>query len=285
MPRQPSRRTAIWAVSIAVVLGGAVGVVLRLPREGPRAAKPLRVSLFVDPAQVVQRSRLRFSYDPPEALSALRREEGLDDVVAGAESDGEAWRRLMEWTSAQWTYGRPDPYPPPDARIILRDIRSGFTGGFCAQYCFVLVQAIQSFGVPARLVTITGHEVAEAWLPDEGRWVMLDPSYRLQVTDLRDRTLNALEIRRAVEGGEPLTFTAGHRAPSSVEEYAARFLSFAVWLRDDFVSRPMNFADFDRYRVWFDPPADAALSPRSLRTDLAEDLYGEPVGWAAELSP
>jgi hypothetical protein len=265
----------VLVIVAAVVVFGLFGA-RRVARDrAPEqvAAPPVRVPLFVEPTAVDHDSRFRFTFDPQEVLQPLRLEERLDDVVAGATSDREAFRRLMDWTGDQWRLGTPNPYPPPDARIILRDIRSGFTGGFCAQYCFVLIQSIQSFGVPARMVTITGHEVVEAWLRDERRWVMLDPTYRAQVVDEHDRPLAAIEIRRRLEQNETLAVTDGHRLPESDVSYLARYRSFAVWIRNDLVSRPMNFNDFDRYRVWFDPPDPGALPPESLATSLESDLY------------
>jgi hypothetical protein len=273
--RGVTRGQAALVIVAALVLFGLFGA-RRVARDrAPEqiASPPVRVPLFVEPAAVDHDSRFRFTFDPPEVLAPLRLEEGLDEVVAGSSSDLEALSRLMAWTADQWELGTPNPYPPPDARIILRDIRSGFTGGFCAQYCFVLLQAAQSFGVPARMVTIIGHEVVEAWLRDQGRWVVLDPTYLLQVVDGEGRPLNALEIRRRLERGEALTVTDGHRLPESESDYRARYRSFAVWIRNDFISRPMNFTDFDRYRVWFDPPDPGALPPESLVTSLETDLY------------
>jgi hypothetical protein len=235
--------------------------------------------LFIDPQRVEHRSRLQFSFDPPELLAALRAEERLDDHVTGSRSDQEAWARLMVWTRAQWQPGRPDPYPPPDARIILRDVRADATGGFCAQYCFVLAQAIQSFGVPARLVTVVGHEVVEAWLRDERRWVMFDPTYRLQVAESSGRRLSALEVARAAAAGEALEFTAEDLAQEAPEAYARRFLELAVWLRNDFVGAPMNFADFDRYRAWFDPAGSPGSAVGGLRTPHELDLYPDGARW------
>ncbi len=285
MQRTVSRRQVVLVVGLAVVAFGVAGAIRVLGHRPPRvqASPPVRVPLFVDPSAVDHQSRFRFTFDPAEVLAALRHQEHLDDVVAGARSDREAFRRLMEWTHEQWQLGTPNPYPPPDALIILRDIRAGFTGGFCAQYCFVLVQAIQSFAIPARMVTITGHEVVEAWLRDEGRWVMLDPTYRLQVVDAGGRPLNALEIRRRVERGEALAVTADHRLPEAEARYLERYRRFAVWLRNDHISRPMNFTDFPRYLVWFDPPDDAGRAPESLVTGFAEDLY--PAGERAEPAP
>jgi hypothetical protein len=273
---KPTRELVLAVILAAVVLAGLVAVVRVQRTEGPTPERtPLTVPLFLSPDDVVHGSRLVFTIDPPEVLAPLREAEGLDEVLAGADSDQEAWRRIMAWVRVQWEPGRPDPYPPADARIILRDIRSGFTGGFCAQYSFVMVQAIQSFGVPARLVTITGHEVLEAWLHDQRRWVMFDPTFELQVMDANGRTLNAMEIRRAVEAGRPVTLTEHHRAEESVDSYAGRYRRFAVWTRNDFVSRPMNFIDFDRYRVWFSPDDSTGLPAESLRTSFEVDLYPE----------
>jgi len=275
MQQSVGRRQAVLVVALAVAgfgIAGAIRVVgQRLTPVQPEP--PVRVPLFVDPAAVDHASRFRFSFDPPEALAALRRQERLDELVAGSASDREALRRLMEWTGDQWALGVPSPYPPPDAQVILRDIRAGFTGGFCAQYCFVLTQAIQSFGIPARLVTITGHEVVEGWLRDEGRWVLLDPTYRLQVVYAAGRPLDALEVRRGVERGDAVAVTAGHRLPEAEAAYLARYRRFAVWLRNDLVSRPMNFTDFARYLVWFDPPDESGRAPESLVTTFAADLY------------
>ena len=274
----PWLAAALMIVAAVAVFGGLGLSRLTKPVEGigPSSAEPpVTVHLFVPPEEVDHGSRFHFSFDPPEVLVPLRMGEGLDGVVAGSATYEEAWRRLMDWTAEQWEQGVPDPYPPPDATVVLRDIRSGFTGGFCAQYCVVLVQAIQSMGAPARYVTIEGHEVVEAWLADEQRWVTFDPTYRLQIFDSTGRSLNALEIRRLVEEGASGTMelSAGHRLPEAVEQYLDRYRDFAVWIRNDLVSRPMNFSDFDRYRVWLAPNELLQTPSASLITTVEEDLY------------
>lgn len=244
-----------------------------------QAPEPLMaIHLFADPADVRHFSRFQSVYENPAALQDFRRQEGLDQIVAGAAGDEESFRKLMRWVRDQWEPGRPDPYPPPDARIILRDIRNGVTGGFCAQYCVVLLQAIGSFGAPARCVTLEGHEVIEAWLRDEKRWVIFDPFNDLQVFDGGGRSLSALEIwEKTVENPSALTVSPDHRCSEASSTYFDRYRRFAVWLRNDFVSQPMNFTDFDRYRVWYDPAGIGSEPSTSLRTPFAEDLYPERI--------
>jgi len=250
------------------------------------APDPLDLYRVIDPATVDHQSRFHFTFDTPKGLAPLRREESLDEVVGGGPLDQEKLLRLMRWTRAQWEPGRPDPYPPFDAREILDLIRSGRTSGFCAQYAFVLVQAIQSFGVPARGVTITGHEVIEAWLVNEERWVMLDPHHELVVLDKDGRMLSALEIRLAGRQGRSLRMLEGHSYPGTRAEYLNRYRRLAIWLRNDHVSRPMNYMDLERYRVWFNPGRDNAfISPASLVTVFAGDLYPEGSFREAESEP
>jgi len=257
-------------------------LILLFPFLGACPAKPppdsgSPIHLFVPPDSVHHRPRFCFSYEKARDVQDLRQQEKLDLLLDGAETDMDIGRRLMHWTSKQWEAGRPDPYPPPDARIILRDIRSGFTGGFCAQYAAVFVQAAASFGIPARFVTLLGHEVAELWLRDERRWVLFDPTSDLQILDSEERALNAGEVHAALQDGTKLHFSPGHHCRLDIDGYTRRFEHFAVWIRNDLRAHPLNFGDFDRYRLWFDPEGNLSIPLQSLKTPFLEDLYAPPV--------
>lgn len=234
------------------------------------------IHLFVDPAAVEQYSRFSFRYEKAGEAAALRREENLDDIVAGAGSDQQRCELLMHWVRKQWELSRPDPYPPPDARIILRDIRSGLTGGFCGQYTVVLVQAAASFGMPARFVTLYGHEVTEIWLRDENRWILFDPYNDMTVADEGGNLLNAGQIHAAVADGRTLQFSEPNSLAESPEDYLNHYHDFAVWIRNDLLAHPMNFSDFDRYRVWYDPDGKLNIPLQSLKTPYLLDLYQPP---------
>lgn len=277
--RVPSSVTVCVIVAACVVFGVVGFIRFERPLPGPGASSEvnrMRIPLWVTPESVIHDPAPRFAFDPPSVLQELRKWERLDSVVAGASTPEEVVRRLMHWTREQFEPGRPDPYPPPDALVILRDVRAGRTGGFCAHYCFVLLQACGSFGIPVRMATVRGHEVAEAWLEDEQRWTLVDPMYALQVVDERGRSLSALEIRDARQDPDRLTLTSGHRYPEDVGHYARRFDVLAVWIRNDFISRPVNFADFPRCRVWIAPPPDATAANAPYRTDDPGKLYDPP---------
>ncbi|MFQ5701885.1 MAG: transglutaminase domain-containing protein, partial [Acidobacteriota bacterium] len=234
----------------------------------------IHVPLFVKPELVRPTPRFRFTFDPPEVLADLRSEEKLDVVIEGASDDMDKCTRLMHWARRQWEPGVPSPYPPINARVILHDIRRGFTGGFCAQYNYVLVQAMQSFGIPARYVSLIGHEVIEARLPDAGRWVCLDPLYDTYYEDEDGRALSVLEIHALIRNGRPVRLSDEHLV-GDVESHMQSFRSFAVWLKNDHVSSPLNFSDLEKYKVYFldESTQSRALPPGTLTTSEPLDLY------------
>jgi hypothetical protein len=180
----------------------------------------------------------------------------------------------MHWARAQWKPGVPSPYPPLDARIILRDIRRGFTGGFCAQYNYVLAQALQSFGMPARYVSLIEHEVIEARLPDKGRWICLDPLYDTTYLDEKGEPLSVYEVHRRVKEGLPVTLSNPTLAAGKPDHMDA-FRAFAVWLKNDHISAPVNFTDLERYKVYYVPQGTSpdGLPAGALQTSEVADLY------------
>ena len=276
--RVPAWATVV-ALTAAVAAISAVSVALHKPpgdaAAGPAQSGIIHVPLWVDPAKVRHQPRFYFTYDPPEALAALRSQEKLDRVIEGADNDLDRFRRLNAWTRAQFEPGVPSPYPPPDARIILRDVRSGFTGGFCAQYNFVLVQALQSLGYRARCVSLSRHEVVEAWARDARRWIGLDPIYAATYVDESGRELSVYEVNARERRGAPLLAGPGSR-PETEEEMRGAFGRFEVWIKNDHVSRPVNFTDLPRYRVRFIHEGEWAPDGAGLSTRDIHDLYFDP---------
>jgi hypothetical protein len=238
---------------------------------------PIRVPLFIDPALVCQQSRFHFTFDSPQTLADLRRTLGVEGVVASGKNQWEKVNLWMNWVRSQWQPGRPDPYPPIDARIILERIHGGVTGGFCAQYNYVFVQGLQSLGMAARYVTIHDHEVTEVWIEVEQRWVCCDPLFRCHYADLDGKSLSVLDIRQAVENGRPVSLVGG-QGVNDLGRHLRQFLGFAVWLKNDHIASPINFIDIERYKVYFlETEAERSLLPaNALFTFFPEDLYGSP---------
>jgi hypothetical protein len=114
---------------------------------------------------------------------------------------------------------------------------------------------------------------------------MLDPLFDLQVIDQSGRTLSAVEIRKARYAGETLAITVGDRLTESSRRYVARYDRIALWIRNAFVSAPVNFADFDRYRVWLVRKDEVSPMPESLSTTHPEGLYSAPADFPDGRAP
>lgn len=279
-----SNRTAFQVIGVILVLlalfvGWRVQAIYARHdgfAERAKDHKPMRVPLFVDPDQVHYRTRFNFTFDPAEALAELREAEGLE-AIAGSGPDFERVVNLLHWTSAQWEPGRPDPYPPFDAKIILQEIRAGRTGGFCAQYNYVFVQAVASLGIPARYVTVVNHEVTEVWIEELDKWVCFDPLHDAYFTDARGTPLSVYEMSAALRAGEPMTIVGKHRTEDEAK-HLQKFRSFAMWLKNDLASSPMNFADIPHHKVHYvEPGGDLArVRDPELYTSSVGDLYFDP---------
>ena len=138
---------------------------------------------------------LRSSYDMPwedyqcEMLVQLRRRFELDAVVAGAQTEFELIERLHRW-AYHIPLGKCTHFPwnvldwiklerDEDGAIIMNTYEQRRRDVMCLYPNVVLVAACLSFGVPARHLNfhsegMSGHEIAEVWSNDYGKWIHLD---------------------------------------------------------------------------------------------------------------
>lgn len=136
--------------------------------------------------------------DRPE-LARLRRQENLDEVVAGAHTQYEAQLRLLDYAKKRWEWSRPEPeYPDWNAPAIVAHVNKGGGGGMCIQQNLFFIGLCQAFGWQGRLACIDGHEVAEVWSDDYGKWIYFDaffPNHCLCDPETGE-PLNMLEIHQ-----------------------------------------------------------------------------------------
>ncbi len=158
------------------------------------------------------------SPDDPGSVR-LRTEFGLNDVLRGIEDELEGVTALAGWVNSRWSHSSSNMPSSPDPLVILREAAEGASFR-CVEYSLVMVGASQAVGMPARVVGLktrhaatarsaAGHVVAEVWLEDIGKWVVVDP--QLGYVFMSDGVpLNAVEL------GEKLA-----QGPRSVEVLSA----------------------------------------------------------------
>jgi hypothetical protein len=198
-------RYRLWlgALLAAVALAAA----LALLRPPPAALVAPRVQIRSVRNGVV-RSGLPFRFQPlrEPALDSLGRREGLDAVVALGDGELDRIVKVREWVAAQFPVGEPNPTPPWNALTILDWIRSGKTGGFCAQYAQVMLQSLAYLGWSGRYIEIGSranpfqHYLLEVWSNSLEKWIVMDPDFNLHFE--RDGIpQSALEVHRALVAG------------------------------------------------------------------------------------
>jgi len=182
-------------IRFAAVPSGAYAITLRARNAvgTSEPSSPVTLSVEGGMVEVVQAPRqspdaprlpVRFEDYAMPRLAELVDREGLAEVLQGR-SEFDDILLLKDWVAAQWPDSLPDPYPPWDALTILDWIREGRTGGFCAQYAQVFLQALAAVGIPARYVEVGqtdnpyAHFTTEVWSNDFNKWVLADPHYNV----------------------------------------------------------------------------------------------------------
>lgn len=173
-------------------------------------------------------------------------------------------RELCSWLATSWEHSgsrRATVYAPWDAETILAwgGRRQGHNGEcpitMCVHYAVTFVSACQSLRIPARCAVLMGtpngydgHFVAEVWIDEYRKWVMVDPNSDAIL--FRDgQPLSIPEIQELGDGlaayvewgrGSRYQRTFSHMRDFMRDNLlqGVCFRHRAVWPRTDFLSRP-----------------------------------------------
>jgi Transglutaminase-like superfamily len=114
-----------------------------------------------------------------------------EQVPAREDAAWETAVRLLAWVSARWPHANAH-VDEQDAVEILRLVEKGKRFA-CVEYSTVLSQALNAFGIPARVVNLytddyhvglgKGHVVSEAWIDRRDDWVVFDGQNGMYWTD------------------------------------------------------------------------------------------------------
>ena len=178
--------------------------------------------------------------------AAVEEEVGIE--LAGAQSDLERAVVLRQWARGQYDFsagsGKLRMF---DYEGLLRNRRHD--SGLCDAFATLFVGAAISIGLPARVVHLNtsagtdsrGHYTAEVYLPDQQRWVVMDPLYNCYYS-VEDRPLSALDLHRLARKSQAhivkVERTTGPKGPPGLhlDNYYRYF-------------QIVNRTDFDTYRL------------------------------------
>jgi hypothetical protein len=264
--RFPMRVSAGDEINILVYPGQDTG--FRLPAN--------RVIIPQQPGQnamaAVHQSRFKFYYNRPEEMKELYKGEHLKNLRG--KTDWQTIENVLMRVSSELKSGAPTVYPPEDARDVLDLFRNKKEEIFCAQYCYVTVQFLQSLGYFARYITIKGHEICEVWVPQYHKWVCLDPTNDAYFSDDAGNKLSALEIARSPQAARAISPRKDVSALRLTDAYDRLWF----WLTNNLATQPVNIYDLNKYRVraiWRkDQLRD--VEPGDLYTLYPDELYPIP---------
>ena len=196
---QASRRSLAFTIATTAAIGCS----------SPTAVRTPLLEFDHDPTQT---TAWVFSDSAGPYLTELRTDYQLAGVVAQAATDFERIRAISRWVRQRWEHNGDNVATPSDPISILEQAAAG-TRFRCVEYSIVLAGALQSLGIPARVVGLktadvetrasgAGHVVAEAYVADRQKWVMVDGQWDA-IPMLNGTPLNAVEFQHALATGDP----------------------------------------------------------------------------------
>jgi len=203
---------------------------------------PLFFSASLDPD--VTYEPLPSSYDAAY-LANLRMAYQLDKVIAGQQTDLGRVQAVSAWVRRQWKHGQAAS-PQNDPVAILQAAAQG-KHLRCVEYGTVLAGALTALSIPTRQLGLytadvetrrrgAGHSLAEAWLADQHKWVLVDGQFDV-VPLLNGRPLNAVELQRALAEKAPGLTVAG-TSGMTARKYARFIRPYLYHFSASFTAHP-----------------------------------------------
>jgi len=247
----------------------------------------------------IVKSNYNFIYEHwmEEKLTELRKQEGLEGLRKGCPSEFELFLRLCDWTRNQWKFSEPVPYPLCNAVDILKDIRSGRTGGFCGQYAYVLADVLKSMGYfSVRYLELwsdkgVSHFALEVWSDDYQKWMVLDPTNNCYFRFPGSKVpANAYDVQNALRGREAVEAVLISGVSKVLDDAPKKadlksllpfYANFAVSLRSDLMRHTKFLTAGDRLKTFLylaGPNTSGKgpfydMIPYANVTQRVEDLY------------
>ncbi|MBT9395650.1 transglutaminase-like domain-containing protein [Hymenobacter sp. NST-14] len=203
---------------------------------------PLAFSATPDPT--VRYQPLTSPYDVAY-LTNLRVAYQLDKVISGQQTDLGRVQAVSAWVRRQWKHGQAAS-PQNDPVAILQAAAQG-KHLRCVEYGTVLAGALTALGIPTRTLGLytadvetrrrgAGHQLAEAWLADQHKWVLVDGQLDA-VPLLNGRPLNAVELQRALAEKAP-GFAVASTSGTTARRYARFIRPYLYHFSASFTAQP-----------------------------------------------
>jgi hypothetical protein len=154
-----------------------------------------------------------YDFDDPR-LAELDAAWGLREIAGAGDTQSRALN-LLHWLCAHTRHGNPQSLPEGlrmhAAALLGWSFDQPGNDPNCKHLSVILSTCLLAVGVKAyalwcfpKVYEGDNHVVVQAWLPEEGRWILLDPSWDVYFTGEAGRILSAPEVRGRLASGAAL---------------------------------------------------------------------------------
>ena len=213
-------------------------------------------------------------YDELKAKYPLDKMAGTGNVFTRA-------LNLMEWFCANTKYnGQTFHHPFKEKNQYMNLMDYAFRNDFlhavnCASMAIAFSDCLVAIGIYAMPVWMLNeeecHVTVHVYLPEEQRWIMLDPSFDSYITDETGKALNLAEIRSRLVQDEALRL--GRYSFNGGQFFKENYMTFFVY--------PALF----EFQIWMGNSEEqreqyAMIFPDGIGTALSEEQFlAKPAGF------
>lgn len=176
--------------------------------------------------------------DPSEPyLTKLRTEFDLENLVEHSLTDLERLQKLSNWVFGLWEHHGSNQPMNSDPISIIREAAQGESFR-CVEYATVLQGSLTSLGIRTRRIGLktrnvqtslwgAGHVAVEAYLPDIGKWVLVDPQWNV-IPVFGDIPLSAMELGKLLAEQNPnlAIISLGNTSPEQFFAWIDKYLFY-----------------------------------------------------------
>lgn len=162
-------------------------------------------------------AKIDFEYYHDDIASKILKEKYHIDEIAGTGNTVYRAINLLDWLSSHtYHFGNYDNHVTKNALDLLeysydKELEHGIN---CRSLSITLAECCLAVGLYARAVYLMpfspydgdSHVVCEVYIPENNKWIMLDPTYNGYVMDENDNIYSVLELRHALANRCKLKF-------------------------------------------------------------------------------
>lgn len=182
-------------------------------------------------------SPIPFTYElgQRERISSLIAATNVDAKMAAAISDVEQMQILLDGVCTTFRHNGESGMPTQLDALSVANYARANNGVECRGLSILLAELCRAYGIPAKPIkcapyqpdTEFCHVVVHAWSESRGQWIMLDPTYRLMLSDEQGNYVNLPMLRESLINGTKLVANAdaGHNGRPFYMDYYRAYMA------------------------------------------------------------